>query len=65
MPVLGAGLGVLAGVVVGSALAMWLGPVVRAAFRDTKPYVVQKAPLTPPQEPATAHRVPFDGVGAV
>jgi hypothetical protein len=66
MPVLGAGLGVLAGVVAGSALAIWLGPMVRAAFRDTKPSVEQKAPLAPPQEPATARRVPFlDGVGAV
>ena len=64
MPVLGAGLGVLAGVVAGSALAMWLSPMIRAAFRDTKP-VEQKAPLAPPQEPATAGRVAFDGVGAV
>jgi hypothetical protein len=65
MPVLGASLGVLAGVVAGSALAMWLGPMVRAAFRETKPSVERKAPLAPPQEQATARRVPFDGAGAV
>jgi hypothetical protein len=62
MPVLGTGLVALAGVVAGSALAMWLGPMLGAAFRSTKPSVEQKAPLAPPQEPATARRVSFDGV---
>jgi hypothetical protein len=65
MPMLGAGLGVLAGVVAASALVMWLGPMVRAAFRDTKPPAKQKAPWAPPQESATARRAQFDGVGAV
>jgi hypothetical protein len=65
MPALGAGLGVLAGVVAGSALAMWLGPRVRAALRSTRPSVEQRAPLPPPQESASPRRVPFDGVGAV
>ena len=63
MPVLGAGLGVLAGVVAGSALALWLGPMVRATFRTTGASVdvAERAR----QEPATSGRAPFDGVGAV
>ena len=61
MPVLGAGLGVLAGVVAGTALAMWLGPRVRAAFRGTKPAVEPTVTFAPRQEPAPARRVTLDG----
>jgi hypothetical protein len=59
-PVLGAGLGVLAGMVAGTALVMWLGPMVRDAMADEGPSAEKKSTFAP-EEPAMERRVTLDG----
>jgi hypothetical protein len=60
-PVLGAGLGALAGIAAGTALAMWLGPMVRDAMADKEPTVEKKSSSFVPEEPAMERRVTLDG----
>jgi hypothetical protein len=61
-PVLGTGLGVIAGIAAGAALAMWLGPMVVRAFDDEKPSVEEKKPASfVSEEPAMERRVIQDG----
>jgi len=61
-PVLGAGLGMLAGVAVGAALAMWLGPKVMHAFARQAPSVEDKNPsVIVRDEPPMDRRVMQDG----
>ena len=58
--VVGAGLGVLAGIAAGTALAMWLGPMVVQAPADKEPSVEKKSSFVP-EEPAMERRVTLDG----